>query len=417
MSRIANRLSGWSERRTRKSKYLTQIKQQLRWVVFIGLGLAIALIVRFPTPAIAQSASETATATSTTEIRGVWLTNVDSDVLFSRDNLRQALRRLARLNFNTVYPTVWNGGYTLYPSQVAEEVIGEKIDPSSDFKDRDVLKEAVEMGHSRKLAVIPWFEFGLMAPVDSDLANRHRDWISNRHDGSQAFKVHDEEVVWLNPAHPGVQQFFINMIAEVVAKYDVDGIQFDDHFGMPVQLGYDPYTIRLYQVEHQGKLPPDNPSDAEWMRWRASKLTDLMIRIHAAVKALKPDCLVSLAPNPRAFSYQTYLQDWMTWQQQGLLDELIVQVYRNNLNGFVSELDRPELRTIRSQIPVGIGILTGLRVLNVDIDQIQAQVRTARSRQFAGVSFFFYESLGSRDAALRALFPRPAIRPDRGYGS
>ena len=60
----------------------------------------------------------------TTELRGVWLTNIDSDVLFSRRKLDQAIERLAALNFNTIYPTVWNWGYTLFPSRVAERVTG-----------------------------------------------------------------------------------------------------------------------------------------------------------------------------------------------------------------------------------------------------------------------------------------------------
>lgn len=58
------------------------------------------------------------------ELRGVWLTNIDSDVLFQRDRLSTALQRLHELNFNTVYPTVWNWGYTLYPSRVAKREIG-----------------------------------------------------------------------------------------------------------------------------------------------------------------------------------------------------------------------------------------------------------------------------------------------------
>ena len=90
----------------------------------LGLGVAIALMVRFPDTAIAQVSSRPAAATA--EIRGVWLTNIDSEVLFSKDNLRDGLRRLERLNFNTIYPTVWNGGYTLYPSEVAETNSGAK---------------------------------------------------------------------------------------------------------------------------------------------------------------------------------------------------------------------------------------------------------------------------------------------------
>jgi len=46
------------------------------------------------------------TAAQTHEVRGVWLTNVDSEVLFSSQNLKNALNRLNKLNFNTIYPTV-----------------------------------------------------------------------------------------------------------------------------------------------------------------------------------------------------------------------------------------------------------------------------------------------------------------------
>ncbi len=37
----------------------------------------------------------------TQELRGVWLTNIDSDVLFSRDRLKKGIRSLANINLNT----------------------------------------------------------------------------------------------------------------------------------------------------------------------------------------------------------------------------------------------------------------------------------------------------------------------------
>jgi uncharacterized lipoprotein YddW (UPF0748 family) len=389
-----------------------KLKRRWRLALLLGVGLAIGLILRFPTAAVAQSTVATSTR-SASELRGVWLTNVDSDVLFSHDKLREALRRLDRLNFNTVYPTVWQSGYSLYPSDVVKQATGQAVDPEPGLQNRDMLAEAVEMSHSRDLAVIPWFEFGLMAPANSELVRRHPNWVTNRRDGSKTFNMHGADTsVWLNPVHPEVQQFIVNLVTEVVEKYDVDGIQFDDHFAMPVEVGYDAYTTWLYQQENPGKRPPDNPRNADWMRWRARKLTDLMVKLRTAVKTRKPNCTISLAPNPKDFAYQNYLQDWFNWQRSGLLDELIVQVYRNDRFSFAGELDRPELQTIRSRIPVGIGILTGLSTRNVQTDNIQDQVELTRDRRFAGVSFFFYESLGERDAVYRYLFPRPAPRPD-----
>jgi uncharacterized lipoprotein YddW (UPF0748 family) len=55
------------------------------------------------------------------ELRGVWLTANDMPVLRDRDRMRQTMAQLARLNFNTVYPVVWNSGIAYYPSKVARE--------------------------------------------------------------------------------------------------------------------------------------------------------------------------------------------------------------------------------------------------------------------------------------------------------
>ncbi|MCX5936141.1 MAG: family 10 glycosylhydrolase, partial [Pseudanabaena sp. LacPavin_0818_WC45_MAG_42_6] len=93
------------------------------------------------------------------ELRGIWLTNVDSNVLFSAQNLERAIKRLKRLKFNTLYPTVWNRGYTLYPSKVAETSFGVPVFPIPELQERDMLAEAIKFGHEQNFAVIPWFEY------------------------------------------------------------------------------------------------------------------------------------------------------------------------------------------------------------------------------------------------------------------
>jgi uncharacterized lipoprotein YddW (UPF0748 family) len=85
----------------------------------------------------------------------------------------------------------------------------------------------------------------------------------------------------------------------------------------------------------------------------------------------------------------------------------------------MSELDQPEVTTAKKHIPVSIGILTGLKNRGVPIQQIQTQVEKVRDRNFAGISFFFYESLWNitlentqeRQASWQKIFPTPAKYP------
>jgi uncharacterized lipoprotein YddW (UPF0748 family) len=346
------------------------------------------------------------------EIRGVWITNVDSDVLFTRDRLATAIKDLRSLNFNTIYPVVWNWGYTTYPSKVAKRVVGSsfmpkksagllinrKLSDAEGLEGRDVLKEMVTQGHKQGLAVIPWFEFGFMAPATtdpagSDLAKLHPDWLTQKQDGGTTWKEGKDPRVWLNPFKPEVKKFIIDLVVEVVGKYDVDGIQFDDHFGLPSEFGYDKFTVDLYKREHQGKLPPQDPKNEEWINWRADKITALMRDLFAAIKATNPKAIVSISPNPQSFAKSFFLQDWAKWERQGLVEELLIQVYRDKLETFVGELQKPEVQLASKHIPVGIGILTGVKPKPISMKQIQTQIAAVRKQGLAGVSFFFYETL------------------------
>ncbi len=354
------------------------------------------------------------------ELRGVWLTNVDSEVLFSSQNLREGFERLHRLNFNTVYPVVWNWGYTLYPSQVAEPVIGRAVDPEPGLQERDMLAEAVEYGQELGLRVIPWFEFGFQTPSYSELARRNPEWLTQRADGTQTIMEGEHERVWLNPFRPEVQEFILDLVLEVVENYDVDGIQFDDHLGLPVEFGYDAYTVELYRREHDGNDPPEDFNDPDWVRWRADKITEFVGRTFEAVKAVKPDVVISVSPNPQHFAYARYLQDWQRWQELGYIEELVLQVYRSDIEVFIGELNRPEVEAARRHIPVGIAVLAGLRNRPTEMPLIEEKVRTIRNQGFAGMSFFFYQSLWDwseespvqREAGLAELFREAIVAPD-----
>lgn len=356
------------------------------------------------------------------ELRGVWLTNIDSNVLFSQRNIQQAVNRLAQLNFNTVYPTVWQENYTLYPSKIMKREIGQEIEPKPGLIGRDPLKELVKESRSKGLAVIPWFEFGFMASANADLVKKHPDWVTKKRDGSTIWKEGKIDRVWLNPFHPEVQKFILSLVTEIVSNYDINGIQFDDHFGLPVEFGYDDFTRSLYRKEINNKDIPNDFQDIFWVRWRVEKINAFMAEIFSTVKKIKPKCIISVSPNPFPYALPVHLQDWLTWERKGYLEELIVQVYRPDLERFITEIERSEVELAKTHIPVAIGILTGLKNRPTPLSQIEKQVEEVRKRGFGGVSFFFYESLWNmgaetvveRQKAWQKIFPLRVSRPQIG---
>ncbi|MBW4659261.1 MAG: glycoside hydrolase family 10 protein [Drouetiella hepatica Uher 2000/2452] len=403
-------LVGWSGGRSsrlesRLSRFSKTASRSL--LLLFLLSFAGVWLIRGLSPAIAQLPRQ--------EIRGVWMTSNDTAILRDRQKMQDAVSQLKRLNFNTIYPVVWNSGYALYPSATAQQA---EIQPFvfKGLEGQDILAELIAQGHRQGLLVMPWFEFGFMAPPTSELALNHPGWLTQKRDGSQISISAAGEVMWLNPFHPEVQQFITNLVVEVVTQYSADGIQFDDHMSLPNEFGYDDYTIALYKKETK-KDPPANSTDPAWVRWRADKITAFMVKLNQAVKAQKPSAIFSVSPNYYDFAYRLHLQDWLAWIRQNIVDELVIQVYRPNLQSFLEQLALPEVLEAQKKIPTGIGILTGLRNSPVPMRQIQSQVRAAQ-QQNLGVSFFYYESLwdyapeavSDRQAGFQTLFPYPALR-------
>jgi uncharacterized lipoprotein YddW (UPF0748 family) len=373
------------------------------------------VLISFATVLLTDSFTPAAGQLPRQEIRGVWMTNNDFDILRDRLKVQDAMSKLRRLNFNTVYPVVWNSGYVMYPSAVAQKAgIQPFVFRGTDG--HDIIADVINQAHRRGLLAIPWFEFGFMAPPTSELAMKHPEWLTRKRNGGQTSISAAGEVVWLNPFHPQVQRLISDLVLEIVTKYDVDGIQFDDHMSLPHEFGYDKYTVSLYTKETKNP-PPSNPQDAAWVRWRADKITAFMVQLNQAVKARKPHVVFSVSPNYYDFAYKLQLQDWLAWIRLKIVDELIVQVYRPNLPSFTSIISRPEIQEAQRVIPTGIGIMTGLRNNAVPMSQIKSQVRTTRQRGL-GVAFFYYSSLwdynpddlNERQAGFQALFPNPALR-------
>ena len=337
---------------------------------------------------------------------GVWLTNSPSPLYYDQRNIKQAVDELEQAGFSVLYPNVWSRGTTFHTSEFAPlepslKTAGVAVDPICTLS-----KEA----HKRGMKVVPWFEYGLMEPASAEVVQDNPDWVLSRANGDPVMKMHGKEMVWLNPAHPQVRQRFIGLVVEVMKRCRMDGLQLDDHFAWPVELGYDPYTSALYKDEF-GIDPPRDYTNRYWMTWRRRKLTGLLRDLRIRLEQESLPVRVSLSPGPFRFAYNNWLQDWELWAVGQLIDDLVVQNYAYSLRGYAKDLDQPALRKAREWgIPIQIGVLAGFGKRTTSMDVLKEKVRLANDRGY-GVIYFYWEGLwGKHSGKEGSQYRRDAFR-------
>ena len=349
-----------------------------------------------------------------TGIRGVWLTNVDSQVLNSRAGIEAAVARCKALNFNTICVVTYNKAATTYPSQVMDDLIGVRIDPT--YAGRDPLRELIDAAHAEDIKVYAWFEYGFAAFNGSPgpILTAYPGWGARNSAGNQVVK---NGFFWLNALLPEVQNFMTGLVVEVVKNYpDIDGVQGDDRLpAMPSEAGYSTYTVTEYQNEHGGQSPPADRYDAAWLKWRADRLNDYAGRLYDTVKTINPQCVVAMSPSPLDFGYREYLQDYTQWVQSGHCDVVSPQLYRRDDQGLgvYRGLLEDQLRRLPAQYHDIFypGVLSFLGSYQPDPNYLAEVIRINRRLGVGGEVHFFYNALLVREEVFRAVYPGPALYP------
>jgi uncharacterized lipoprotein YddW (UPF0748 family) len=337
---------------------------------------------------------------SSQEIRGVWIANrPHSTVLESPENMETALDFLVQMGFNTVFPVVWNQGFTLFPSQVMKNNGFPEQTPFFAAKNFDPLAEIIKQAQARKIAVIPWFEYGFAASPIVDgghILQTKPHWSALDQAGK---KVRHGGLTWMNSLDPEVQKFMLDLILEVVGKYKVNGIQGDDRLpALPFTGGYDPQTKDSFK-QIFSIAPPSQEKESRWVQFRANVLTEFLGNLFSQIKAIDPNLVVSMAPAVYPFCLKNLLQDSQAWVERGICDFIHPQIYRQRLNGIgmykeqVKFIARSFDAAKRAKFAPGIAFRAN--GTNVSLDDVIEYVNLNRSSGFRGQVFFFYEGLRS----------------------
>ncbi|MBQ7448373.1 MAG: family 10 glycosylhydrolase [Paludibacteraceae bacterium] len=152
----------------------------------------------------------------------------------------------------------------------------------------DPLQYAITQAHNRGLELHAWinpYRYSSSAATFSnslanDLARTHNDWLLYYGDATP-------DTVILNPGIPAVRTYIANIVADIINKYDVDGIVFDDYFYINGKT-----TNTMDQSAYEA-YNPDNLSRADWRRQNVNKLIQ---EVYDVIKARKPFVRFGVAP-------------------------------------------------------------------------------------------------------------------------
>ncbi len=372
--------------------------------------LIIPLILMACQPAERESQEQKFILGYNEPVRGVWLTNVASDALFSRENVAEAVRTCHELGINTIFVVTWNKAMTMYRSQVMKELTGYEVDPllDPDNSGRDPLQEVIDEARKYGIKVIAWFEFGFSSSYLEDggiILERRPHWASLDVNGNLTTKNNFE---WMNALDREVQDFILSLILEVAENYDVDGIQGDDRLpAMPSEGGYNPEVIEAYKADHFGEAPPAYHKDFNWVQWRSEILNDFMVRIYEEVKAVDPNLIVSMSPSIFPWAKEEYLQDWPTWVNFGYVDMIVPQVYRRDKEAYTRTLEA-QLRYVLPQkrhllVP---GVLIRVGDEQPSHELLRHKLDENRRLGMDGEVHFFYEGLHKYRDLLKEYYTR-----------
>jgi len=273
------------------------------------------------------------------EFRGVWVATVDNidwpskrtlGTRQQKDELLAILNRCQAMRLNAVVFQIRPSADALYPS---------KLEPWSEYLTNrqgkapnpawDPLAFAIQEAHKRGLELHVWFNPyranhpAQKGPVAANHLSKTNPTIVKQYG----------RYLWMDPGEPLVQKRTLDVIKDVVRRYDIDGVHIDDYF---------------YPYPEGGQDFPDQASYAAYQRrggllnkkdWRRQNVDRMVKAIYDGIKAEKKHVKFGISPfgiyrpgvpagiQAGIDQYDQLYADAQKWLNEGWCDYFTPQLY------------------------------------------------------------------------------------------
>ena len=373
------------------------------------------------------------------EFRGVWIATVDnidwpSKGNYNADSQKAEFIKLLdmhqRNGMNAIVAQIRPATDAFYPSQYepwSEWLTGKQGLPPSPYY--DPLEFMLTETHKRGMEFHAWinpyraiFNIGKSSISPTHITNIRPEWFLTYGDKR-----------YFDPGNKEVQQYVTNIIKDIVSRYPVDAIHFDDYF----------YPYRI-----QGREFPDNASYNKYGNglskddWRRSNVDSIILMLSSAIKKENSKCQFGVSPfgvwrnedkdsingsktNGASSNYDDLYADILLWLKNGWIDYVAPQLYweiGHKIAPYQVLIDWWGKHTYGRNCYIGLGIYrANSNPAWKDKTQIGRQIELLRSTpNIQGMIFFSSKTFeknpnGWSDTLRLHYFAEPAKTPQMSW--
>lgn len=274
------------------------------------------------------------------EFRGAWIASVANIDWPSKPGLSAVEQQQQYIRLLDMLQAAGCNAVIVQIRPVADALYSSKKEPWSHYLTGrsgeppypyyDPLIFMIEEAHKRNMEFHAWFNpFRALMNSNSNphpqnhVTHKHKDWIIAY--GGKSY---------VDPGIPEAREYVINVIVDVVKRYDIDAVHLDDYF----------YPYRVPKQEFG-----DNKSYAKYGEgtdkgdWRRQNVSRFVSLLNTSIKAEKPWMKLGISPfgvwrnksqDPEGSdtrggqtTYDDLYADVLMWLQKGWVDYMMPQLY------------------------------------------------------------------------------------------
>ena len=200
-----------------------------------------------------------------------------TQIAAQKAELLTIIERAKQGNLNALMLQVRSHGDALYQSSY-EPWMSSLTGTRGTDPGYDPLAFAIEEAHKRGIELHAWIN-----------PYRIGEYSVNAPQVQSSWRIGTGSTAFLDPGNPDVRKYTLDVITEIITKYDIDGIIFDDYF-------YKSMPDNAYADNETHQTSANNPHDLDINDWRRENVNILVKSVLDSVKAHKPYLRFGIGP-------------------------------------------------------------------------------------------------------------------------